>query len=142
MRHPKGYAVSFLLGGLALALATPGYVAYAAPNLAGYLLHPALFLGQLVPYVVCGVLWLPWRTPGAATVALTLSVLLLLAAMVLYLPMLWAPAARGGDMIGLAFLAISATTTVALLVGSGVALVILWLRARSRRGQRPGQVAA
>jgi hypothetical protein len=137
MRNPKRYALLFLLGGLALAVGTPGYVAYTAPDLAGYLLHPATFLGQLVPYVLCAALWLPWRAPGAATAALTLSALMLVAAVILYGPMLWAPGARGGDMIGFAFIAISAGTTAGLLLGSAVALVVLGLGARARRGPSP-----
>jgi hypothetical protein len=43
---------------------------------------------------------------------------------------------------GLAFVAISVGTTVVLLLGSAVALLILWLRLRAGRGQRPPQVAA
>jgi hypothetical protein len=129
----RRYAVCCLLGGLALALVTPGYIAHAVPGLAGYLLHPALFVGQMVPYALCAALWLPWRTPGTAATALTLSLLLLLAAVVVYGPMLWAPGARGGDMIGLAFLGISAVTTVAVLLGSAVGLLILRVRPRARR---------
>ena len=79
MTHPKRYAVGLLLAGLVLGVGTPSYVAYAAPDLAGYLLHPAIFLGQLVPYMLCAGLWLPWRAPEAATTAVILSGLLLLA---------------------------------------------------------------
>lgn len=125
MRHPKRTATGLLLAGLGLALGTPLFLAFAVPDLAGYLLHPAILLGQAVPYVVCAGLWLPWRAPAAGTSAVVLAALLLLAALVLYLPMLAAPGARGGDMIGLAFLAISAVTTGALLVGSAVALLVL-----------------
>jgi hypothetical protein len=131
---PAGrYATCCLLGGLALAVATPGYIAHAVPDLAGYLLHPALFLGQIVPYALCAALWLPWRTPGTAATALTLSLLLLLAAVVVYGPMLWAPGARRGDMIGVAFLSISAVTTIAVLLGSAVGLLILKVRPHTRR---------
>ncbi len=142
MKHPKRYAVGLLLCGLVLAAVTPVYVAYKAPSLAGYLLHPAILLGQLVPYLLCAALWLPWRAPGAATTALVLSALLLLAAVVLYLPMLWAPGARGGDMIGLTFVAISAATAAVLLLASAAAFLVLWLRARARQGRRPRQEPA
>jgi hypothetical protein len=130
MKHPKRCAVALLLGGLLLAVGTPAYIAYAAPNLAGYLLRPTLFLGQLAPYVLCAGLWLPWRASGAATTAVILSGLLLLAGVILYVPMLWAPASHGGDMIGLAFVAISVGTTTALALASAVALLVLWLRRR------------
>jgi hypothetical protein len=137
MTRPTRYAVGLLLGGAVLAVGTPVYVAYAVPSLAGYLLHPTILLLQLAPYLLCAALWLPWRAPRAASTALTLSALLLLVALVLYLPMLWAPGARGGDMIALAFAAISAATTVGLLFGSAVAALVPWLRARRRHGRSP-----
>lgn len=133
-RTKRIVALGFLLGGLALAVATPAYVAYAAPHLAGYLLHPALFLGQMVPYLLCGALWLPWRAPGTVTSALVLALLLLLATAIIYVPMMWAPGARGGDMIGLAYVGVSAAMTIAVLLGSAVALLILWWRPRAGRG--------
>lgn len=97
MPRSKRYALGFLLGGLTLAVATPAYVAHAAPHLAGYLLHPGLFVLQIVPYLLCGALWLPWRAPRAATTALVLSLLLLLAVAIIYVPMIWARGTRGGD---------------------------------------------
>jgi len=50
--------------------------------------------------------------------------LLLLAAGVLYVPMLVHPGARGGDMIGLAFAGIAITTTLALFGVSLVAFIV------------------
>jgi hypothetical protein len=129
----KRYAVGLLLAGFVLALGTPIYLARAAPHLSIYLRHPIILLGQTVPYVVCAGLWLPWRAPAAATAALILAAILLLAALVLYIPMLWAPGARGGDMIGLAFILISIVTTGAVFLGSAIAGLVLWLRARARR---------
>lgn len=133
--------MGLLLGGLISAVGTPIYVAYAEPGLAGYLLHPAIFLVQMSPYLLCAALWLPWRVPGAATTALVLSALLLVASLVVYIPMVWAPQLQGGDMIGLAFVAISVGMTTGLLVASAVAWLVLWRRRHSRRGD-PGQVAA
>jgi hypothetical protein len=127
---PKRYAILFLVAGVVLALGTPLYLAYAAPHLSVYLRNPVILAGQAVPYVVCAGLWLPWRARPAATVALILAALLLLAAVVLYLPMLWAPGAQGGDMIGFAFILISIVTTGALLLGSAVAALVLWRRLR------------
>jgi hypothetical protein len=66
MKYPRRLAAALLLAGAVLAVGTPGYVARASPNLAAYLLHPALFLGQLVPFLLCAALWLPWRAPAAA----------------------------------------------------------------------------
>jgi hypothetical protein len=127
---PKRCAIWLLAAGVVLAVGTPLYLAYAAPHLSVYLRNPVILTGQAVPYVLCAGLWLPWRARSAATVALILAALLLLGAVVLYLPMLWAPGAQGGDMIGFAFIAISIVTTTVLLLGSAVAAVVLWRRLR------------
>jgi hypothetical protein len=133
MSRTKRYALGCLLGGPALAVVTPAYVAHAAPHLAGYLLHPALFLGQMVPYLLCGSLWLPWRAPETAPAALVLASLLLLAAVIFYVPMIWAPGAKGGDMIGVMYVGVSAALTIAVLLGSAVAVIIVWLGHRAKR---------
>jgi len=132
MIRSKRYAAGLLLAGLILAVGTPVYIGVAAPHLSVYLLNPVILLGQPVPYLACAGLWLPWRAPAAAKIALVLAALLLLTALVLYVPMLWAPGAQGGDMIGFAFILISTVTTLALSVGSAIAA--LWLRFRVRRG--------
>jgi hypothetical protein len=132
-RHPRRAAVALLIAGGALALGTPIYLSYAAPYRAS-LVHPVILAGQVVPYLVCAGIWLPWRASAAATTALILAALLLLTALLLYSPMLWSPEAQGGDMLGLAFILISMVTTAAVLVGSAVALLVL---CRRRRGRRP-----
>ena len=109
-------------------MAAPVYIAQAVPDMAGYLIHPALLLGQPVPYVVCGALWLPWRDPATTMPALVLAAVLLLSAVIIYVPMMLAPAATGGDMIGVAYVAISAAMTMAVLLGSAVALLVVRLR--------------
>jgi hypothetical protein len=142
MKYPRRVAAALLLAGAVLAVGTPGYIAHAAPNLAGYLLHPALFLGQLAPFLLCAALWLPWRPPAAAATTVVLASLLLLASVILYGPMLWSPAKHGGDMIGLAFVAISAGMTAGLLVASAVACLVLWMRLRAARRQDRRRMAA
>jgi len=133
MARSKRYAAGFLLAGLLLAIGTPVYVALAAPDLSGYLMQPVILLGQAVPYVVCAALWLPWRSRAAATPSLILAALLFAATLVLYLPILWAPGRRGGDMIGLAYILISLVTTAGVLISSATAGLVLWLRHRARR---------
>ena len=133
MTRSKRHAVGLLSAGLLLAVGTPLYLVRAAPHLSVYLLHPIILLGQAVPYVVCASLWLPWRAPSAAATAQILSGVLLAGALVLYLPMLWAPGAQGGDMIGLGFILIAIVTTLGVLIGSTIAALVLWLRLRSHR---------
>jgi hypothetical protein len=129
----KRYTAWLLLAGLILAVGTPIYLGLAAPHLSVYLLNPFILLCQPAPYLVCAGLWLPWRAHAAARIAMTLAGLLLLVALVLYLLMLWAPGAHGGDMIGFAFILISTVTSLGVLVGSAVAALGLWLRVRRRR---------
>jgi hypothetical protein len=129
MTRSKRYVVGFLLAGFALALGTPLDLVRRAPHLSGYLLHPLILAGQTVPYLVCAALWLPWKARDAESTALILAAILLLAALVLYLPMLLARA-PGGDMVGLAFILISTVTTGAILLGSAIAGLVLWLRVR------------
>ena len=129
MTRSKRYVVGLLLAGFVLALGTPLDLVRRAPHLSGYLVHPLILAGQTVPYLVCAALWLPWKARDAETAALILAAILLLAALVLYLPMLLARA-PGGDMVGLAFILISTVTTGAILVGSAIAGLVLWLRVR------------
>ncbi|HMA41429.1 MAG TPA: hypothetical protein VKP10_15240 [Gemmatimonadales bacterium] len=130
MTRSKRYVVGLLLAGFLLALVTPLYLVRRAPHLSGYLLHPLILAGQTVPYLVCAALWLPWKARDAETAALILAAILLFAALVLYLPMLFAPRTPGGDMVGLAFILISTVTTGAVLLGSAIAGLVLWLRVR------------
>jgi len=132
MNTRKRYAAAFLLGGLTLALATPLYLGYAESHLAPYLLQWELFLCQAVPYLVCAALWLPWRAPLAVQAAPVLGGLLLLAAAIVYLPMLLAPRLLGGDMVGLLFLLISVVTTAGLIVASVLAVIVTRLRRHLR----------
>lgn len=134
MIRSKRYAGGLLLAGLVLAVGTPIYLGLAAPHLSVYLLNRFILLCQPVPYLACAGLWLPWRARAAARIALILAGLLLLAALVLYLPMLWAPGAQGGDMIGFAFILISTVTTLGIFLASAIAALSLWLRVRGRRG--------
>jgi hypothetical protein len=122
-------AIGLLLCGLVLATGTPAYVAHAE-NLGVYLWHPAIFVMQAVPYVLCAGLWLPWRAPAAARTALVMAALLCLAALLAYVPMLLRTERLGSDMVALTFAAISYSTAAAVLVGSAVAAGILWIRSR------------
>ena len=135
MNRRKASAAGLLAGGLALAVGTPVYLTQAEPDLAGYLMHPELLLVQAGPYLLCAGLWLPWRNPPVATTALALSGLLLLAALLLYVPMLLRPRSVGGDMVGLGFLLIAGVTTAAVAVASLGAFGFLWWQRRHSRAR-------
>lgn len=123
--------LGLLLGALTLAVGTPGYLAVADPELRGYLLHPAIFIVQAAPYLVAGMFWLPFRTKPATTVAQWVAGALLLAACLLYVPMLTGFVPMGGDMVGLAFVAITVATISAITVVTVVAWGLLYVRRRS-----------
>ena len=91
-----------------------------------YLLHPALFIFQIFPYVLFSALWL-WRKGNhALQIGRALSLLMLASALILYVPMLVAPGSYGGDMIGLLFAVICFFTTVALLALTAAAVMAEW----------------
>jgi hypothetical protein len=126
-------AAVLLLAGGVLALGTPVWIAYASPDLSGSLLNPQILLWQAMPYVLCAALWLPWTSRPAARAACILSAVLLLLSMVLHVPMWLAAGSQGGDMIGLAFVAVSLGTTACVLVGSAIGAVVIGLpKMRSR----------
>lgn len=100
-------------------MGTPSYLAYARPGLAGYLFHPSVLVIQALPYAVAAALWLPawrWKSDRATVFA---SALLLAASLLMYTPVVWTPERWGGDMIALAFLAMSGVTLAVVLVLSG-----------------------
>jgi hypothetical protein len=141
MSGPRRWAAGLLTGALLLAVGTPAYVAHAEPSLASYLLHPSVFLLQALPYVVGAVLWVPAWTWRGDIISAVLSSLLLASALLLYLPVIWAPGQWGGDMIGLAFVAISGVTTAVVLIVSAATALHSWLRRRRGPGLGSRRVA-
>jgi hypothetical protein len=129
----KRRTVYLLLCGLLLSVGTPAHLALSRPGSAGYLLHAEIFAGQSLPYLLAAVLWLPWRSARACELGQVLAGLLLLAAGLLYVPMLTGLWATGGDMVGLAFLAIAGVLTVSLVLITLAACGMLWLRDRVPR---------
>lgn len=129
--YPRGIASGLLIAAALVAVGTPYYVAYVSPTSAGYVLHPPLQLLQLVPYVLCAVLWLPWRSPAARSAGAVVSALVLVATVVMHAPLVWRAGRWGSDMMGLAFVATAAAAAAVVLVASGAAAVTLWLRRRA-----------
>ena len=136
MKPRKLYAAVLLIRGAILAVGTPMYLGYTVPRLTGYLLHWNLLVWQAVPYVLCGVLWLPRSTPIAVRVANLLAGMMLLATIVLYVPMWMDPSRLTGDLVGLRFVFISMVEGTVLLAVSCVVLVGLWLRSPRPRMNR------
>lgn len=125
--------IYLLLGGLLLSVGTPVYLALSHPGVAGYLLHPMIFAAQVLPYALAAGLWLPWSSPRAGSMGQALAGLLLLAALLLYVPMLTGLWATGGDMIGLGFFLIAICTAASILLVTLAAFGALWLRGRAPR---------
>ena len=128
MRGPRRWVAGLLAGGFVLSVATPFYLSYSRPSVAVYLLHPSVYVLQALPYGLAAALWLPrwsWRGDATSTV---LAALLLATSLALYGPVVLAPRQWGGDMIALAFLAMSGATTAVILILSGVTALIVWLQ--------------
>lgn len=124
MSHTRSYALGLLAGGVAIAVATPAYVGYVDPYLAGALHHPVVLMATAVPYVLLALLWLPRRDRRSGIAAVVLSALLLVISIVLYVPMLWAPASSANDMASIYYIGVSTALVVWVLLGSGVAVAI------------------
>jgi ABC-type xylose transport system permease subunit len=130
--------LGFLLVGLLLAVATPGYLAWSL-GLEVYLLHPAIFAAQAVPYLLAGAFWLPFRTAPATSISQGLAGLLLIAAGILYVPMLTGLLPMGGDMVALAFALIDVVTLIFVLAVTAIAYLFLYADRRRRTGEnQPG----
>jgi hypothetical protein len=125
--------LTFLLGGLLLAAGTPLYLSLAHSNVRPYLLQPAIFAVQSVPYVLAAGLWLPWRSPQARRAGRVLASVLFLIDVLLYVPMLTGLWPTGGDMVALGFFLITIVTTSSILLVSLVAFGVLWYRQRRVR---------
>lgn len=128
MRRSRGWAAGLLAVGLLVAVATPAALAHLRPSLGSYLLHPAVFLVQSFPYAVASVLLVPtWRW-GSDRASVVSAAGILALSLVLYVPILSEPDRWGGDMIGLAFLAMSGGMLAVVVVASGLSALAGWLR--------------
>ena len=127
---PKAFhrALGLIVAGLLLAVGTPWYLAFADPAIRGYLFHPVLFAIQAAPYLLAALLWLPKRFRLSAASAQVLAALLFLSSVLFYIPMLVGLVPTGGDMIGLAFVAIAIGTGVGIVVITLVAYGVQWMR--------------
>jgi len=130
MRHLKLYTVIALLGGLVLAVGSASYAEYAVCSTARSLFHVphnlVLFCTQVLPYLLCAALWLPWRSPTAAKAGAIISGLLFGATVLLYILMLQGHnAAALCEMGGAAVGIISMAGSIALVLISLVVLLIL-----------------
>lgn len=141
MGSTRRWTAGLLTGAFLLAVSTPSYLAYSRPSLAVYLLHPSIFMLQSLPYAAAGALWIPAWSWGKDTVSLVLAAGLVTICLALYVPVLWAPGEWGGDMIALAFLAMSGATMGIVIVTSGLTALVLWWHRRRAPGLRSEGVA-
>jgi hypothetical protein len=133
----KHRAAKLLIGATALAVLSPAYIAFALPDSAVYHRNSMVFTMQVIPYAVCAAIWLPLRDPGAPRIAYRLSMLLFVAACVLYLPSFVRPRSSG-DMVGLYYIIVCVVSTVTIVGLSVIALVALAVRRRIARGPGAG----
>lgn len=134
MSGPKRATVALLAAGLVLAVGTPAFLGYTAQHLeAGQLRRHELWAWQTLPYLACAALWLPWRSASVEHAGRVVAAILLAVSVALYVPMLLHPAWLAGDMVGLAFFAV----TLAFMGGVIAVSAIAWVVLRLRR-PRPG----
>ena len=137
VRGVRRWTAGLLAGALVLAVATPSYLVYARPSVAGYLLHPSVFAIQALPYGVAAVLWVPpwsWLSGKASAV---LAALLVATSLMLYTAVLSAPEQWGGDMIALGFLAMSGAMTGVVVILSGLTALAFWVHRKRAPGPGP-----
>jgi len=128
----KRYAALLLLGAMTLALMTPAYLIHVRPSSAVYHRNAFVFASQVIPYVVCAVLWLPASSASAPKIALGLSTALFVAACLLYVPVFMHPELVGGDMVGLGYILVCLVTTAAVVAISIIAVIVVAIRRRFR----------
>jgi hypothetical protein len=128
MSRSRGVAAACLTVGLILAVGTPVVVGLASPSLAGYVLHPPLLVFQATPWLLCAGLWLPRGDPTSGRIALVLSSVMLVAALVLHVPVLWSLETVGGDMSGIYFAGAAFGTTAFVVLGSLIGWMLRWIR--------------
>jgi hypothetical protein len=124
VRAPRRCVAGLLIGGLLLAVATPWLLAHSRPGVAPYLLHPAVFLIQPLPYVLAAALLVPEWGWSSDRVSLIVAGIVSAVSLMLYVPVLSAQGQWGGDMIALAFLAMSGAVVVVVVVASGVGALV------------------
>ncbi|HUF48588.1 MAG TPA: isoprenylcysteine carboxylmethyltransferase family protein [Vicinamibacterales bacterium] len=129
--------LGWLVAGLILAIGTPVQLAFAR-GLEGYLLQPAVLLGQAMPYLVAASLWLPTRARPLPAIGRWTAIALCAAAGVVYVPMLagWVPV--GGDMVAVAFVGIALGTTSVVVLTAVVAHVAVFVGRKRARRRQPG----
>ena len=104
--------------------------------------NPGLALWQLIPYVLCGALWLPWRGAFARNDARAVAAVLFAVSGVIYLPMLVHQEWLSGDMVGLGFIILTlAVSAGVLLLTLGIWVDRVW-RDRAGSSRSPAADAA
>jgi hypothetical protein len=88
---------------------------------------------KAAPYVLCGVLWLPWRAAFARSTALDFSLVLLSLTVFVHAPSFFYPAQTAlGDMYGLGVIVYGIIGCLLVAVGSVIACLVEFIR-RARR---------
>ena len=120
MRNSRLIAGSLLIVGAGIAVSAPAYLMHARPSVAGYLAHRDLFAYLFLPYGLCALLWLPWRSNFARVTSVYLAGVLLVGTVLVNLPIFLNAESQGGDMVGMAFWLESMFASAALVVLSAL----------------------
>jgi hypothetical protein len=137
LKANRRITAGLLCAGALLAAATPAFLVARDGALRVYLIHPALFVMQVAPYLLAALLWLPCRSLPELAFGRVLAWMLLSVACVIYGSMLTGVVHPGGDMVAVLFGGIDAVTGLAVLVFSAIAHgVLYWHRRRHRERTR------
>jgi len=126
-RLPRLALSGLLATGLVIAVGIPALLAYRFGNPG---LRRGEFLAcQALPYLLCAVLWLPWRRrPHVVTGCVFAGVPVAISAF-MFLPVLLSPNWLGGDMTPLAMMAVNLAVSAGIAALSPVAFLLLSIRA-------------
>lgn len=125
-----------ILAAFVLAEVTPLYVVNAAPQMRTYLMHPMIFISQAIPFAVCALLWLPWKSASTAQGARILAVILFAITVAFVAPSWWSPGKHSGDMVGLGYIMGSIALTSVVLTGSFATYVVLKFQVMKAQASR------
>jgi hypothetical protein len=124
MRNLRLRSAIMLIAGATVATGTPITFAILKSHMDWI---PIAFM-NVIPYMICGVMWLPSDSARVQKASIAISSLLLFGTLWFYAPMLLNPSQVAGDMVGVGFAFVPIALTIGLLVISALVGIALALK--------------